>query len=105
MCKGDSIVIPGAGGGLGHLAMQIGRGMGFRMIVRNSLTSPLFHRYELTSTQGIDSGEKEEFVKSLGAEAFFDLNKYSRDADGNKQLQSDVIAASSGKCIYTHTNT
>lgn len=31
--KGDSVVIPGAGGGLGHLAIQIGRGMGFRMIV------------------------------------------------------------------------
>lgn len=28
------MVIPGAGGGLGHLAVQIGgRGMGFRMIV------------------------------------------------------------------------
>jgi len=71
---GDSVVIPGAGGGLGHLAIQIGKGMGFRMI-------------------GIDSGDKEDFVKGLGAEAFFDLNKYGRDADGTAKLTSDVIAA------------
>lgn len=32
--QGDTVVIPGAGGGLGHLAMQIGgKGMGFRMVV------------------------------------------------------------------------
>jgi propanol-preferring alcohol dehydrogenase len=31
---GDSVVVSGAGGGLGHLALQIGaRSMGFRMIV------------------------------------------------------------------------
>lgn len=31
---GDTVVIPGCGGGLGHLALQIGgRGLGFRMIV------------------------------------------------------------------------
>ena len=34
--QGDTVVIPGAGGGLGHLAIQIGsKGMGFRMIVRS----------------------------------------------------------------------
>lgn len=69
---------PGAGGGLGHLALQIGaRGMGFRMI-------------------GIDAGEKEQLAKDCGAEAFFDVTKYGRDADGNKQLAADVKAATGG---------
>jgi len=47
---GDWVVIPGSGGGLGHLALQIGsRGMGYRMI-------------------GIDVGEKEKLSKECGAE-------------------------------------
>ncbi|KAK3326730.1 alcohol dehydrogenase [Apodospora peruviana] len=71
---GDFVVIPGAGGGLGHLAVQIaGRGMGFRVI-------------------GIDSGPKEAFVKSLGAEVFFDINKYNTNEDWTK-LAVDVKAA------------
>ena len=66
---GDWVVIPGAGGGLGHLALQIGsRGMGFRML-------------------GIDMGEKEKLVKECGAEAFFDLSKYSRDDEGTKEAR------------------
>ena len=71
---GDSIVIPGAGGGLGHLAVQIGRGMGFRMI-------------------GIDDGSKEKFVTGLGVEAFFDISMYEKGAEGNKKLAADVKAA------------
>ena len=47
---GEWVVIPGSGGGLGHLALQIGsRGMGFRMI-------------------GLDVGEKEKLSKQCGAE-------------------------------------
>ncbi|KAK3369909.1 alcohol dehydrogenase [Podospora didyma] len=74
---GDCVVIPGAGGGLGHLAVQIAsRGMGFRVI-------------------GIDSGDKETFVRSLGAESFFDVTKYSNrvDESGSAKLASDVKAA------------
>lgn len=70
------MVIPGAGGGLGHLAIQIGNAMGYRMI-------------------GIDSGEKEDFVKKLGAEVFFDIGKYSRDKEGTAKLVEDVKKASS----------
>jgi len=83
LCKsgarpGDWVVIPGAGGGLGHLALQIGaRGMGFRMI-------------------GIDMGEKERLAKDCGAEVFIDLGKYSRDDDGTKKLAEDVKAATGG---------
>ncbi|KAK4936982.1 hypothetical protein LTR10_022292 [Elasticomyces elasticus] len=83
LCKsgarpGDWVVIPGAGGGLGHLALQIGaRGMGFRMI-------------------GIDMGEKEKLVKECGAEVFLDLSKYGRDDEGTKKLVEDVKAATGG---------
>ncbi len=45
--------------------------------------------------QGIDVGDKEEFVRSCGAEEFFDLNKYSRDSEGSKKLAADVKAATS----------
>ncbi|KFZ13659.1 hypothetical protein V502_06498, partial [Pseudogymnoascus sp. VKM F-4520 (FW-2644)] len=56
--SGQFVVISGAGGGLGHLAIQIGaRGMGLRMI-------------------GIDHGSKEALVKESGAEAFFDVTKF-----------------------------
>ena len=72
---GDWVVIPGAGGGLGHLALQIGaRGMGFRMI-------------------GIDAGEKEQLAKDCGAEVFLDITKYGRDKEGAAKLASDVKAA------------
>ncbi|RMZ80775.1 hypothetical protein DV738_g2667, partial [Chaetothyriales sp. CBS 135597] len=71
---GDWVVIAGAGGGLGHLAVQIGaRGMGFRMI-------------------GIDAGSKEKLVKDCGAEVFFDVTKYSRDDEGSAKLAADVKA-------------
>ncbi|KAK0721781.1 alcohol dehydrogenase [Lasiosphaeria miniovina] len=72
---GECVVIPGAGGGLGHLAVQIAsRGMGLRVI-------------------GIDTGDKEALVRSLGAEAFIDLTKYSRDKEGSDKLVADVRAA------------
>lgn len=75
---GDWVVIPGGGGGLGHLALQIGsRGMGFRMV-------------------GIDMGEKEKLVKECGAEAFLNLSNYSRDDEGTKKLVEDVKAVTGG---------
>ncbi|EXJ79051.1 alcohol dehydrogenase [Capronia epimyces CBS 606.96] len=75
---GDWVVIPGSGGGLGHLALQIGaRGMGFRMI-------------------GIDMGEKETLSRDCGAEVFIDLSRYSRDDEGTNKLVDDVKAATGG---------
>lgn len=75
---GDWVVIPGAGGGLGHLALQIGaRAFGFRMI-------------------GIDMGEKEKLARDCGAEVFLDLSKYSRDDQGSKKLVADVKTAAGG---------
>ncbi|EJD02297.1 mannitol-1-phosphate dehydrogenase [Fomitiporia mediterranea MF3/22] len=68
---GDYVVIPGAGGGLGHLAVQYARAMGLRVIA-------------------IDTGEdKEKLVKKLGAESWIDFKQ-------SKDLVADVKAASGG---------
>ncbi|KAI2957130.1 hypothetical protein CBS147322_2235 [Aspergillus niger] len=54
---GQWIVLPGAGGGLGHLAIQFARAMGMRIIA-------------------IDSGEeKRELCQRLGAEVFIDFQQ------------------------------
>lgn len=54
---GQWIVIPGAGGGLGHFAVQYAKAMGMRVI-------------------GIDGGdEKKELATRLGAEHFIDFTK------------------------------
>lgn len=54
---GQWVAISGAAGGLGSLAVQYAKAMGYRVV-------------------GIDGGEgKEEFAKSLGAEAFVDFTK------------------------------
>ena len=45
---------------------------------------------------GIDAGEKEQLAKDCGAEVFFDVTKYSRDAEGNKKLAEDVKKATGG---------
>ncbi|KAE8375820.1 chaperonin 10-like protein [Aspergillus bertholletiae] len=61
---GDFVVISGAGGGLGHLATQIGsRGLGLRII-------------------GVDHGSKAELVKENGAEAFVDITQFPKDDNG-----------------------
>jgi propanol-preferring alcohol dehydrogenase len=57
---GDWVVVSGAGGGLGHIGVQIAaRGLGLRVI-------------------GIDHGSKEKLVLECGAEHFIDITK--RDA-------------------------
>ncbi|KAJ5558292.1 hypothetical protein N7535_008505 [Penicillium sp. DV-2018c] len=61
---GQWVVISGAGGGLGHLAVQLAsRGMGLRVI-------------------GIDHGSKEEIVKESGAEHFVDITAFPKDDKG-----------------------
>lgn len=58
---GQWVVISGAGGGLGHLAVQLAsKGMGLRVI-------------------GVDHGSKEELVKASGAEHFVDVTKFPND--------------------------
>lgn len=57
MKPGQWIVLPGAGGGLGHFAVQYARAMGMRVIA-------------------IDGGDaKRDMCKNLGAEVFIDFQK------------------------------
>lgn len=51
---GEWVAVSGAGGGLGHLALQIGKSMGFRMI-------------------GLDMASKEDLAYECGAEKFLDI--------------------------------
>lgn len=61
---GQWVVISGAGGGLGHLGVQLAaKGMGLRVI-------------------GVDHGSKEELVKASGAEHFVDVTKFPADDKG-----------------------
>ncbi|KPM40104.1 hypothetical protein AK830_g6417 [Neonectria ditissima] len=67
---GNWVVISGAGGGLGHLACQIGsRALGMRII-------------------GIDHGSKAEIVKESGAEHFVDMTQFSDDSGITAHIKS-----------------
>ncbi|BAP71734.1 Alcohol dehydrogenase 2 [Kluyveromyces marxianus] len=71
MKAGDWVAISGAAGGLGSLAVQYAKAMGFRVL-------------------GIDGGEgKEELFKSLGGEVFIDFTK-------SKDIVGEVIKATNG---------
>ena len=73
---GDWICLPGAGGGLGHLAVQYAVAMGLRVLA-------------------IDSGaEKKELVTRLGAEAWVDFKE-------TKDLVADIKAATGGQGPHT----
>ncbi|TPX37677.1 hypothetical protein SmJEL517_g00716 [Synchytrium microbalum] len=68
---GQFVAIVGAGGGLGHLATQYAKAMGFRVVA-------------------IDAGAaKEALTKSLGAEIFIDVAQ-------SKNLVEDVVKATNG---------
>ena len=76
------MAVPGAGGGLGHLAIQYGVAMGFRMIA-------------------IDTGaEKEQLCRNLGAEVFVDFRKSNDVIDDIRKITEGgphavlIIAAS-----------
>ena len=69
---GDWIVLPGAGGGLGHLAVQYAVSMGLRVCA-------------------VDTGaEKRDLCFSLGAEAWVDFKE-------TKDLVADIKAACDGE--------
>ncbi len=75
---GEWVVISGAGGGLGHLAVQIAsRGMGFRII-------------------GIDAGEKEKLVKDCGAEVFLDVTQFEKGEKGTEEMAKRIQDLSGG---------
>lgn len=69
---GDWVAIPGAGGGLGHLAVQYAVAMGLNVVA-------------------IDTGEaKQKLVKSLGATAWVDFVKSGKD------LVADILKVTGG---------
>jgi len=71
IAAGEWVAITGAGGGLGSLAIQYARAMGYRVI-------------------GIDTGAaKADLVKSLGAEGFVDFVT-------SKDLTKDVVEITGG---------
>ncbi|KAL9079171.1 MAG: hypothetical protein Q9157_001922 [Trypethelium eluteriae] len=71
---GQWVVISGAGGGLGHIACQLGsRGMAFRII-------------------GVDHGSKEGLVRESGAEEFIDVTKFD-----DKTIAEEVKRLTGGK--------
>ncbi|KAJ6121684.1 hypothetical protein N7512_004149 [Penicillium capsulatum] len=78
---GQWVVISGAGGGLGHLAVQLAsRGMGLRVI-------------------GIDHGSKAELVTESGAEHFVDITQFPKD-DNGEALKKHVHALADGLGVH-----
>ncbi|GAC93395.1 alcohol dehydrogenase [Pseudozyma hubeiensis SY62] len=80
---GNWVVIPGSGGGLGHLGVQYARNAGLRVI-------------------GIDTGsEKQTMSQQLGCEVFIDFKTTSdvataiKDATGGIGAHAAVVAAAS----------
>lgn len=74
---GQWVVISGAGGGLGHLGVQLAsKGMGLRVI-------------------GIDHGSKEKLVKDSGAEHFVDITQFPKD-DKGEALKKHVHGLADG---------
>ncbi|CZR55270.1 related to alcohol dehydrogenase, class V [Phialocephala subalpina] len=70
---GDFVVVSGAGGGLGHLAIQLGRGMGFRMI-------------------GIDDASKKSLVLECGAEHFLNMRDFT-----DQTLAEEIMKLTDGQ--------
>lgn len=74
---GQWIVIAGAGGGLGHLGVQLAsRGMGLRVI-------------------GVDHPSKADIVLSSGAEHFVDITQFSKNDQG-AAISSHIISLAGG---------
>lgn len=85
---GQWVVISGAGGGLGHLAIQYAKALGGKVVA-------------------LDAGAKEEFCLGLGANAFVDFTKFSDDDELAKHIQgltnggaSIVVVCSSSNKAY-----
>jgi alcohol dehydrogenase, propanol-preferring len=75
---GEWVVIAGAGGGLGHLACQIGsRGMGYRIIAT-------------------DAGEKEQLAKDCGAEVFIDVMQFEKGQKGTEKMAKKIQEVTGG---------
>jgi alcohol dehydrogenase, propanol-preferring len=65
---GDWVLIIGAGGGLGHLAVQYAKAMG-------------------ASVVAVDASSKEAFCKEIGADYFIDFTKFSKDEEVTEEVK------------------
>ncbi|GAB1192827.1 hypothetical protein APSETT444_002024 [Aspergillus pseudonomiae] len=87
--SGQWLVLPGAGGGLGHLAIQYARAMGMRVLA-------------------IDGGdEKRELCEKLGAEAYIDFQKFKAPTDIKDEVMRitkhgahGVVVTAASKTVY-----
>lgn len=83
---GQWIVLPGAGGGLGHFAVQYAKAMGMRVITIN------------------DGSEKEALCKKLGADHFIDFTTEEDIAARVRAIMTlgahGVVVTASLKCGY-----
>ena len=91
------MVIPGAGGGLGHLAVQVRRAQKRIIGVRSDMQYALAMNYRVC---GIDVGDdKLAMLKGYGIHAFVDFTKESdvpaavKRAVGEKGAKAAVVAA------------
>lgn len=77
---GDRVLINGASGGVGSLAVQIAKAFGGRVT-------------------GVASGRHRSFVQSLGADEFIDYEQ--EDFTGFKDRHWDIVFDAAGKSSYT----
>ncbi|GAA5875957.1 hypothetical protein JCM1840_006229 [Sporobolomyces johnsonii] len=88
---GQWVVVPGAGGGLGHLAVQYGKSLHSPISVYTRLTLIFLRTAKAMGLRvvGIDSTAKAELVKTCGAEHFVDFSAV-------KDVVSEVIRLTGG---------
>ena len=80
--KGDEVLINGAGGSIGTFALQIAKAMGAEVSV-------------------VDSSIKEEVLRSIGADHFFDYSKedFTKSGQSYDVIFNMVARSSYSKCI------
>ena len=80
--KGDKVLINGAGGSIGTFALQIAKAMGAEVSV-------------------VDSSIKEEVLRSIGADHFFDYSKedFTKSGQSYDVIFNMVARSSYSKCI------
>ncbi len=84
---GDWVVLPGAGGGLGHMALQYAKYMGRRVIAIGTSSRVWTNHGVLRE---VDSGEeKKQLCRNLGADHWIDFKE-------SKDIVRDIKAATEG---------
>jgi propanol-preferring alcohol dehydrogenase len=82
---GQWVVVSGAGGGLGHLAIQYANALGAKTIA-------------------LDAGSKEKFCLDLGATAFVDFTKFGSDAELAERIQTITTRGAKVAIVCSSSN-